>query len=402
MNRVLVVGGGAYQVPLIRRIIELGHEAYCVDRNPAAPGFDCATDYRCVDIMDVQACLAYAEELHIDAVMTYGATATLPTVAYIGEALGLPTLPRETAELSKNKFAIKERLYERGCHTKGAFFSLTSHEEAAAHTFPFPCVVKPCDGSGSRGVSVVETADALPAALDHAFDCARFGEIYVEEFVAGEEYSVEAFVCRDEIHIYAIVKTTFRHNEDGIAYGHRTPSGLSAEAESAIEHEVRKAVRALDITMASVNFDVIVSQADGKPYIIDCGIRIGQNLIASHLVPLSRGVSVIDNTIAQALGEEVDAAPKTKRAIATRLLIYTPGIIRKILPMDHLIGTHGIVDVVLRKQVGDVLNPYREKSDTCGWVIAEGDTPDLAECHAQTALTMLRSCFVIEPKEEQS
>jgi len=401
MKRILVVGGGAYQVPLIRRIIELGYEAYCVDKNPAAPGFACATAYRCVDIMDQAACLSYAEELHIDAVMTYGATATLPTVTYIGKALGLPTLPMPTAELSKDKFAIKKRLYERGCNTKGDFFLLKSRDAAARHTVTLPCVVKPCDGSGSRGVSIVEDDALLPEALDHAFACARFNEVYVETYIPGEEYSVEAFVCRDEIYVYTVVKTTFRRNDDGsISYGHRTPSGLSEQQEAAIAEEVCNAIRALDITMGSVNFDVILSSEDGLPYIIDCGIRIGQNLIASHLVPLSRGVSVIDNTIALALNETTDAAPKTKRCIATRLLIYTPGIIKNILPMQDIIGTHNIVDVVLRKQVGDTLNPYREKSDTCGWVVAEGNTPDEAENNAETALALLRPYFVIEPKEE--
>ena len=109
---------------------------------------------------------------------------------------------------------------------------------------------------------------------------------------------------------------------------------------------------------------------------------------------------MIDNTIALALGETVDANPKTKRCIATRLLIYTPGVIKNILPMDGIIGTHGIVDVVLRKQIGDILNPYREKSDTCGWVVTEGNTPDDAEANAAAAMALLRPYFVIEPKEE--
>ena len=395
MKKILVVGGGAYQTPLIKRIIECGHEAYCVDGNPNAMGFDFATHHKHLDVLDKDACLEYAKEIGIDAVMTYGATLTLPTVAYIGEKLSLPALPISTAELSKNKFKIKKRLAEHGCNIKGEFFELLSRDEK--REIPLPCVIKPADGSGSKGVSLVYNESEIEAAVNYAFDGARYGEVYVESLIEGEEYSAEAFVANGEIYVYAIVKTTFERLEGGeISYGHRTPSGLSEPLERAIADEVKKAIKALNITMASVNFDVILGNDDKKPYIIDCGIRVGQNLIASHFVPLSRGVSVIDNTISLALGEKVDAEPKFTRPIATRLLIYKPGVITEIKPMDGLIGKNGIVDVVLRKGVGDVLNEYREKSDTCGWVITTGNDPEEAEQNAIGAKKLLENYIIIE------
>lgn len=403
MKKILVVGGGAYQTPLIKRIIELGFEAYCVDGNPEAMGFQFATGYKHLNVLDKEACLAYAKMLGIDAVMTYGATLTLPTVAYIGKQLRLPVLPLDTAELSRSKFAIKQRLAECGCNIKGDFFALHTLEDTANHVFTYPCVIKPSDGSGSKGVALVYGEEQLGEAVQYALDGARYGEAYVESLVEGEEYSAEAFVANGEIYVYAIVKTTFYRLDDGeVVYGHRTPSGLDAELETRIADEVKKAIRALGITMASVNFDVILAADDGKPYIIDCGIRIGQNLIASHFVPLSRGVSVIDNTIRLALGEAVDAVPKKNECIATRLLIYRPGVIREIRPMDDVIGRDGVVDVVLRKGVGDALCEYREKSDTCGWVIATGKTPDEAEQNASRAKKRLEDYILFEREEESS
>ena len=402
MKRILVVGGGAYQMPLIKRIRELGYESYCVDYNPSAVGFEAATGFKCIDVMDKDACLEYARELGIDAVMTYGATLTLPTVAYIGEKMGLCTLPVYTSEISKSKYKIKKALSENGLNVKGSFFEMHSIDEAKKCKFEYPCVVKPCDGSGSKGVSVVENESGLSSALEYAFDSARYGEVYCEGFVRGEEYSVETFVSGDEVYVYAVVKTTFERNGDGnenISYGHRTPSGLSQELEKLVEEEAKKAVKALGVNMGSVNFDVILSDDDKKPYIIDCGIRIGQNLIASHIVPLSRGVSVIDNTIHLALGEKVDASPKERKCIATRLLIYNPGVISEIKNMDDVVGKNGVVCVVMRKNVGDVQRVYTDKSDNCGWVIAEGNTPDEAEENAERAKNVLRDYILITPTE---
>lgn len=397
MKKILVVGGGAYQVPLIKRIIELGYNAYCVDGNEKAMGFECATGYKHINVLDENACLEYAKDIGIDAVMTYGATLTLPTVAYIGEKLGLPALPIDTAELSKSKYKIKRRLADCGCNIKGDFFEMYSVEDASKHKFNLPCVIKPSDGSGSKGVSLVYNESEIGNAVKYAFEGARYGEFYAESLIEGEEYSAEAFVANGEIFVYSIVKTTFERFDNGdISYGHRTPSGLSKEIETSVCDEVKKAIKALNITMASVNFDVIISKDDNKPYIIDCGIRVGQNLIASHFVPLSRGVSVIDNTIKLALGQRVDADPKFSKCIATRLLIYKPGVITEIKPMDEIIGTQGIVDVVMRKSVGDVQNEYKEKSDTCGWVITTGDTPDEAEDNAIKAKEILKKYIIIK------
>lgn len=396
MKKVLVIGGGEYQCTLIRRLRDTGYAVYCVDKNETAPGFMLSTGYRVLDVLDKEACLKYAQELEIDGVMTYGATLTLPTVAYIGKKMGLPALSEETAEISKNKYQLKERLHAGGCNIFGEFFSM-KNGIVPQREFPIPCVIKPCDGSGSKGVSLVYYREELEEAIDYAFSSARYGEIYCEELIAGEEYSVEAFVADGEIFVYGIVKTTFCQGENNdIRYGHRTPSGLPDETETLIAEEVKKAIRALNITIGSVNFDVILSEKTGLPYIIDCGIRIGQNLLASHLIPLSRGVSIIDNTIALALGEHPDCSPKSRNCVATRLLIYQPGTIREIKPTDSLIGTSGIAAIVLRKGVGDVLKPYRDKSDTCGWVVCRGDTPDEAEENAEKAKEQLREYILIE------
>ena len=187
MKKIFVVGSGNYQLPLIKRIIETGNQAYCVDKNPEAIGFAFATEYRVIDVLDKSACLDYAREIGIDAVMTYGSTIALPTVAYIGAVLDLPALPMETAEISKNKYLIKKRLWEKECNIKGDFFQMRSAEEVANYKFEIPCVIKPSDGSGSKGVSLVYEKEEIDAAIRYAFESARYGEIYCESLVRGDE-----------------------------------------------------------------------------------------------------------------------------------------------------------------------------------------------------------------------
>lgn len=396
MKKILIVGAGAYQTPLIKRCVERGLFVYAIDGNPKAVGFSYASESKVLNILDKENSLAYAKEKGVDAVMTYGATITLPTVAYIGNKMNLPAISDFAGNIATNKYAIKKHLAECGLNVFGKFATFDSKEKALAFSFEYPCVVKPCDGSGSKGVAIVFSKDQLSDALDYAFSGARYGEIYCEGFIQGEEYTVEAFATKEKAYVYSVVKTTFNKSNFTVDYGHRTPSGLSTETEDLIKAEALRAIKALKINMGSVNMDIILSSTDGKPYIIDVGIRNGQNLIASHFVPISRGVSVLDNAISLALGEKIDAEPKYQKCVATRLLIYKPGRIKQIRPFNDVIGKNGVLDIILRKNVGDYLPEYKEKSDTCGWVIATGDSPMQAEENAKKAKELLAEYIIIE------
>lgn len=52
----------------------------------------------------------------------------------------------------------------------------------------FPCVVKPCAGGSSVGISKVENKENLEKAVDEAFKYEK--EIVIEEFIKGREFSV--------------------------------------------------------------------------------------------------------------------------------------------------------------------------------------------------------------------
>ncbi len=86
--------------------------------------------------------------------------------------------------LAKKLFAIHQIPTPNG-------ISLRRGEALAAFAdtgLKLPCVVKPCSGGSSIGVSIVRTQEAYQAALEEAF---RYeAEILVEEYIDGREFSV--------------------------------------------------------------------------------------------------------------------------------------------------------------------------------------------------------------------
>lgn len=396
MKKILIIGAAVYQLPAIQRVVELGYEVYCVDYKEGQPGFEFATGYRVVDVKDKENCLKYAQELDVDGVMSWGSTLTLPTVSYIGERMNLPCMPISTAEISTSKYLIRKKLTDCGLNSGGEVFDLHSWEEVELKTVCGSFVVKPCDGSGSRGVYIVKDEAEIKKAIQYAFDGARDKQIYVEPYIEGVEYSAEAYASNGEIHVYSIVKTEFNWTKDYPVYKQTTYLGISKETEALITEEVRKATSALGLNFGPINFDIIISDADGKPYIIDVGIRNGQNLIASHIVPYSRGVDELNNSINICIGNNMEIKPKRKEYISSRLLIYIPGTIEEIKSYQNLIGKDHIVDIIMRKKVGDVLPHYQTKSDICGWVLSKGETPEEASMYADKAWERLKEYIIIK------
>ena len=166
MKKILIIGAAVYQLPAIQRVVELGYEVYCVDYKEGQPGFEFATGYRVVDVKDKENCLKYAQELDVDGVMSWGSTLTLPTVSYIGERMNLPCMPISTAEISTSKYLIRKKLTDCGLNSGGEVFDLHSWEEADSKQYVVPFVVKPCDGSGSRGVYIVCLLYTSPSPRD--------------------------------------------------------------------------------------------------------------------------------------------------------------------------------------------------------------------------------------------
>ena len=396
MKKILIIGAAVYQLPAIQRVVELGYEVYCVDYKEGQPGFEFATGYRVVDVKDKENCLKYAQELDVDGVMSWGSTLTLPTVSYIGERMNLPCMPISTAEISTSKYLIRKKLTDCGLNSGGEVFDLHSWEEADSKQYVVPFVVKPCDGSGSRGVYIVKDEAEIKKAIQYAFDGARDKQIYVEPYIEGVEYSAEAYASNGEVYVYSIVKTEFSWTKDYPVYKQTTYLVISKETEALIVEEVRKATLALGLNFGPINFDIIISDADGKPYIIDVGIRNGQNLIASHIVPYSRGVDELNNSINICIGNNMEIKPKRKEYISSRLLIYIPGTIEEIFSYQNLIGKDHIVDIIMRKKVGDVLPHYQTKSDICGWVLSKGETPEEASMYADKAWERLKEYIIIK------
>ena len=95
-----------------------------------------------------------------------------------------------SSAIAMNKETSKQFFLANGIHTpRGISMTrATRQDDITKLDLTLPCVVKPCCGGSSIGVTIVRDAAEFKAALDDAFKWEN--ELIIEEFVQGREFSV--------------------------------------------------------------------------------------------------------------------------------------------------------------------------------------------------------------------
>lgn len=379
MKSLLMLGGGFLQCFVIKKAKQLGYRVLVLDADPNAMGFKLADDYAVINIVDEDACLKYAQEQKVDGVLTAATDFSVLTMSRIAEEMGLPGINYEAAKRIKNKAAVRKCLFDAKADDTGYSFEINSLEEALRilPQVKFPVMMKPCDGSGSRGASRVDRAEDFEKACKFAMDGSITHRAVAEPFVEGKEYGVESFVDNGEIHILGVMQKDMTQPPYYAELGHAIPSGLSGEMEMKVRDCERKALEALEVNHGSVNMDLLIGD-DGDVHIVDVGARMGGNLIGSHIIPIGTGVDYMGNMIRAAVGDATDFTPLHEpKPVATKLLALTPGIIKALPDFDRMAKQY---DVTIEHHLheGDIIKEYHTNLDGCGYVVATSESVDEA------------------------
>lgn len=370
-KKLLMLGGGFLQNYVIQKAKSMGYYVLCLDANPNALGFQIADEYAVIDIVDKEACLAYAREKQINGVLTAATDFSVLTTSYIAESMHLPGINYRSAKIIKNKASVRKLLFDAHADDTGCSYEIESVEQITdiLSKIKFPVMIKPVDGSGSRGASKVEKVEDITKAVEFAMSGSLSHHAVIEPFIDGREYGVESFVDEGQIHVLAIMQKDMTLPPYYAELGHAIPSGLSDELERKIRNCVYRTICALGINFGSVNMDLLLTQ-EGNVHIVDIGARMGGNLIGSHIIPQGTGIDYMANMIHAAVGDSTYWKPKWQpRPVATKLLALQPGKVKELPDIDAISVKYNVqIEHHLHK--GDIITSYHTNLDGCGYVIA--------------------------------
>lgn len=393
MQRVMILGAGAAQVPLIRTAKAMGYETVVATIPGPYPGIEEADIVSYTDITDCEAIAAAAEEFGVCAVSTCCLETGLKALAYACEKLNLPGVTPAAAEISVNKLVMKQVFQDKDV-LSAKFRLLKTHEELdeAISEIGLPIVVKAVDLQGSKGVYVVNTAEEAHEALTMCLSLTREDYCLAEEFIAGRSFCAEAFVQNG--HIFFVLPdgniTISNPGRPNIPIGHYAPFDCAPEVHDRICAEVRKAIVACGIDNCAVNMDLVLR--DGEPYIIELTARAGATCL-SELISIYYGVDYYRMILMASLGQDVRPLFESRRpgyqpTAASMITSRKTGTIRSIKMPEPL--SDSIFDMHLIVQEGDTIRSFSDAGDRIGQIIVSGDSVPACMELIETTLSQLQ------------
>ena len=279
MKKLMILGAGVMQVPLIKVAKEMGVYTVVVGIRGDYPGLKYADKAVFVNFMDIPAVERIAREERIDGIFTCGLDMPVPTMAAISERLGLPGIPEATGRLVTDKGVMKDFFLDNGIRT--AKYTIVQTEEEARKaflSFNGPAMFKAIDGQGSRGIIKVNSLSSVGGACAYVRATTSEDHFIVEEYLDGVEFGAQAFVLNGKVQFVLPHGDYVYHANTGVPIGHYVPFEVGREVESDLREQLQKFAHAAHLGMCAINADFIFSK--GRPYVLEIGARCGATMLA--------------------------------------------------------------------------------------------------------------------------
>lgn len=342
--KALVLAGGLPQIELIEQLKARGITTILADGNPNALARPYADSFYQLAIFDIDAVKKVALDEQVDFLITCCADQVLLVVAQVSEMLGLPCyIDYETARNVSDKKYMKEIFWKNGIPTS-RYVELTALEQEKIAHLRYPLVVKPVDAYSSRGVRKVWNEEELQHCFDEAAHISRTGGVIVEEFVAGEEISVDVYVEGGVAKLLCVSNSEKLRDADRfIIFRGRYPV---AGSEALVE-KIRVVAQQIADAFGLVDAPMLIQMiSDGENVsVLEFCARTGGNM-KYLLIRRSCGFDVIRAVIDLTLGEKphVELSAPEGKYVVNDFIYCSPGIFDRLEGFDELMAEGILTD----------------------------------------------------------
>ena len=387
-KRILIVGASVLQLPAILKAKEMGFYVGVADYDPQAVGIPYADEYFNVSTIDVEGVTEVARSFCPDGIITLATDMPMRSISAACMACGLPGISFETAVRATDKAEMIRAFETHGVEHPWYFVAQDKAAfDAVKDRVSFPCIMKPTDNAGSRGVILAQDLESLERAYAYSHGQSRGGAVIIEEYLKGPEFSVEVMVLDGEPHVLQITDKLTTGAPHFVEMGHSQPSRQSAGNQAKIRDLAERACKAVGISSGPAHVEIILTESG--PKMVELGARMGGDCITTHLVPLSTGIDMVGAVIDLACGNEPDIVPTISKGAAIRYFKTSAGILRAVEGIEAAKRIPGIQEITITKPIGAEISDIGSSTDRIGFVIAQADTAeDAAEVCGQAIKTI--------------
>lgn len=301
--KLAIIGASYLQKPLVLKAKEMGLYTICFAWEEGAVCKDICNEFYPISIIEKEEILKICSKLQIDGIVSIASDIAVITVNYIADKLNIIGNSVESAELSTNKYLMRKAFKRHNISIPKFVIVDQEYDLSTILKLQFPIIVKPVDRSGSKGITVLNSSDGLEHALEVALAVSFRKNAIVEEFISGEEISVESISINGQHSIITFTDKVTSGFPHFVELEHHQPSKyLNSELKETIIDVVSRGLDSLDIRNGASHSELIITK-DNLIYLTEIGARMGGDFIGSDLVNLSTGFDYLKSVIDIAMGE---------------------------------------------------------------------------------------------------
>lgn len=365
-SKLAILGGTRISCEIVRAARALGVHTvvldYCSPEN--SPAKLISDEHAQVSVADAGAIATYAREHGVDGLITGYADSILGMYVNACEASGLPCYGTGAQfGVFTDKGRWKSLCRKFGVPTACEY----PVEELLLGTVEarYPLLIKPADGSGSRGVAVVNSRADLSSSVERARSFSKGGGVVAEDYLDGPEITAFWLFADGRREVY-MVGDRFVKRQAGssvpLPVGYSFPSVFTSAYLNEVAPHVDRMLASQGVRNGMMFMQCIVR--DGVPYTYDIGYRLTGSL-EHHLTAAVAGYSPMDMLIHHAItGRMTDDPALWEKVEAGRRapcfnvsVLMRPGTIGRFDGLNAL-GTNPRVVAAVKAHVeGETLPP---------------------------------------------
>lgn len=336
-----IIGASYLQLPLIKKAKEMGYVTHVFAWAANDVGETEADYFYPISIIEKETILEKCKEIGICGICSIASDLAMLTVNYVAQSMHLVSNSLKATELSTNKHLMRQCFETNGDPSPKSVL-VSKNENFDISEMKYPLIVKPTDRSGSRGICKVYDKDELDLAISEAIEESFEKKALIEEYVEGNEYSVEYISYKGQHTFLALTKKYTTGAPHFIETGHREPAEVSNQLLNNIKEVVSHALDSLQITYGASHSEIKIDN-DGNIKIIEIGGRMGGDCIGSDLVRYSTGYDFVKMVIQVACGIEPEFTQICKPIIVESKFIFTTEDIQE---FENDKQNHTVLEVV--------------------------------------------------------
>lgn len=298
---VLILGTGGVQVDMLK-LLSQNHTVHGLSYKAEGKGKKYTDHFAVIDIKNKKAVLDYVRKHDISLVYSIGSDLGMITSAWVSQQMRLPTfISSDTAQNCHKKSVLRKKLE----HVEGNIEYKVLTTPADIGDFYFPCIIKPIDNQGQRGVFLVRNREELEQKFCSSVKFSREGKVIAERYIEGPEVSVNTYLIDGEIRFNIISdRIVWPQYPTGIIHKHRIPSQfVNPESESRIYQLIKDVVKEIGIENGPLYSQIKLE--GNNPKLIETAPRLdGCHLW--RLIKYATGVDLLATTTNHLMGKEIN------------------------------------------------------------------------------------------------